>query len=44
MGRVVSDATGLSIYLPTNGPDDLYTGGKLDLTDELDEMLDVIED
>ena len=43
-GEWVSDATGLSIYLPTNGPDDLYLEGGWTSLTSWDEMLDVIED
>ena len=43
-GEWVSDATGLSIYLPTNGPDDLYMEGSWTSLTGWDEMLVVIED
>ena len=43
-GEWVSDATGLSIYLPTNGPDDLYMEGSWASLTGWDEMLVVIED
>ena len=44
LGRVGIDAMGLSIYLPTNGPDDLYMEGSWTALTGWDEMLVVIED
>jgi len=43
-GEWVSDATGLSIYLPTNGPDDLYMDASWASLTNWDEMLVAIDD
>ena len=42
-GEWVSDATGLSIYLPTNGPDSLYSEGSWTALTTWDEMLEAID-
>ena len=42
-GEWVSDATGLSIYLPTNGPSRLYLDGAWTGLTHWDEMLDAIQ-
>jgi hypothetical protein len=42
-GEWVSDATGLSIYLPTNGPDSLYLEGSWTELTSWDEMLSSID-
>ena len=42
-GSWVSDATGLSIYLPVNGPDDLYLDGSWNELTTWDEMLVAVD-